>query len=132
MFIEIESPNKKTKISSVEIRNLEISFFFSDFVYLTFEDLKEKRKFFEELFSKYPKNMLAKESYIEINHKNLSEEEVLSSGFNLISTKKLNVEKYQIKSSKNYLELIFYSKEKEKIRFVLYGPVLKKLKEEVN
>lgn len=131
MFIEIESPNKKTKLNSVEIGKLVVSFFFSDFIYLNFKDLKEKSKFFEELFFKIPKKLTSQESYAEINSKKVSKEEELSKGFNIVSTERFDVKEYKIKPHGENIEVIFYSSKEEKIRFVLYKKVIEKLKEEI-
>jgi hypothetical protein len=126
MFIEIESKQKKAEIEHIEFGDRQITFFFSDFFYLNFENDEEKEKFLFEFKEKLKENYSNGQSYIEIGDSLINSYQGWNN-FILQDTTKLNVQSYRFTSHDNHLEISF-SSGKEDIKFVLYQQLLNKIK----
>lgn len=123
MHIEIESPQKKSYISSVEINYLEISFFRENFIYIIFKEKKEKEDFLKTLESLSKFKLNSGESYASLDDNFISQEQILENGFNLISTEKFEVDSYSIQKEEGVIKIQFYNSA-GKIEFFLFEELI--------
>jgi hypothetical protein len=127
MFIRIQSSTKQSEVRNIEWGDRQITFFFSDFFYLDFENDEEKEKFLSEFREKLKENYPNGQSYIELDDSLIGEQHSWN-GFVVQDTTKLNVNSYRFTYHNDHLEISF-SSGKEDIKFVLYKQILDKIKD---
>lgn len=127
MFILIESKNKKAEIQNIEFEKDKITFFLSDFFYITFEKEEEREKFISEMLKNFKESYNDGKSYVEVCD-SLINSSMEWNNFVLQDTNKLVVKSYSFLNFKDHLE-IYFASEKGYLKLVLYKKLITKIKE---
>lgn len=128
MFLEIESTNKRAEIREIEVERTRLTFFLSDFFYLTFESETEMQSFVSKLLNNCEGNYSDSDSYVDLagilNHYPGDSSDFLDI---LGGLRKIQIKSYYFIIEEDHLEVNFISSYGD-ITFLLYKPFLNKIK----